>query len=236
MVKRSVIFFLSKSGGGKDTQADFLIDKFGYTQISSGDLFRTFTGDEHIDSLDKASLDYYEASGIRSIMNDGKFAPTLSIVCQWRVPILELIKNYKTCKGIIFVGSPRKLGEAMLLQDFFVNWPDAAKYFRMIPILLNVSDKEAARRLLIRRQCIDCRKPISGLPHEATLSECRSCGGKLIKRKDDTPAAINSRLREYQEYVVPVIKYFQAHKNLITVDGNQSIEGVHKDVMKKLGL
>ena len=236
MIKKPVIFFLSKSGGGKDTQADFLIEKFGYTQISSGDLLRAFAGEDHMSSLDKSSLDYYEAEGIQSIINDGKFVPTLTVVCQWRAPILELMKNNKKCKGIIFVGSPRKLSEAMLFQDFFINWPDAAKYFRIVPILLKVSDKEATRRLLIRKQCIDCRKPISGLPHEATLEECFQCGGKLIKRKDDTPYAIASRLREYKEHVVPVVKYFQANKNLITVDGNKSIEDVHKEIIKKLGL
>lgn len=236
MVKKPVIFFLSKSGGGKDTQADLLIEKFGYDQINSGDLLRAISSDAHIASLDKESLGLYEAKAIRSILNAGKFTPTLTIVSQWRNPILKFVKNYKKCKGIIFTGSPRKLGEAMLLHDFFLHWPDAEKNFKVFPILLRASDREVTRRLLIRRQCIGCRKPVSGMPHEITLKDCRRCGGVLVKRKDDNPKAIASRLREYKEYVEPVVKFFKHEKNLIVVDGNRSIESIHKDICKKLGL
>jgi adenylate kinase len=230
--KKPVIFFLSKSGGGKDTQADILIEEKGFDHINSGDLLRSFTSDSNTSTLSKDSVDYYEAAQIRSILNQGRFVPTLNIVCQWRATLIALVRKKSSSKGIVFVGSPRKLAEAMLLHEFFINWPDAAKYFQIIPILIDVSDKEARRRLSLRRQCKKCRKVVSG--EDAHVSVCPRCGGALIRRADDTPQGITSRLKEYKEHVAPVAEYFKKQKLLKIVHGEGSILQIHKEIHKIL--
>lgn len=69
-------------------------------------------------------------------------------------------------------------------------------------LLIDVSRSESSRRLLER------------------------------KREDDTPEAINSRLDLFEREVLPVIEYYDKSKRLIKINGEQSIEDVHKDIMK----
>ena len=57
-----------------------------------------------------------------------------------------------------------------------------------------------------------------------------------MRRKDDSRAGIASRLREYNEYVVPVLNYFKKEKILKSVNGEQSIQNVHRDIVKTIGL
>src|SRR3989344_785801 len=178
MQKKPVIFFLSKSGAGKDTQADLLVDEFGFDYFNTGDVFRALRRKENFKKPLRSSIEFYEAQGITRIIDKG----------------------------------------------------------RLVPILINVSDKEVTRRLLARRQCVGCGKVIVGFTAEAALMACPKCGGHLMRRKDDTRPAIASRLREYRKYVAPVLNYFRAQNILITVNGEQSIEAVHKEVTRRIKL
>ena len=199
-MKKPVIFFLGKSGSGKDTQAELLIEKFGYNFISSGGLLREFKS--RALTFPEDPLERYESEGIKRILDAGKFVPTLTIACQWRFATLEIMKNFDKSTGLVFGGSPRKLAEAMILDDFFKNWPEAAEHFEIKPIVLALSNEEAKKRLLLRG------------------------------REDDNEAAIKNRLAEFEEFVMPVIHYFKC----LIVSGAQSVENVHRDVLKVLGL
>lgn len=204
MAKKPVIFFLGKSGSGKDTQAELLIKKFSFDFISSGGLLRDFKNRSA--TFPEGSLERYEADGIKRILDAGKFVPTLTIACQWRFAALEIMKNFERSIGLIFGGSPRKLAEAMILDDFFSKWPEAEEHFVIRPVEISLSDKEAMKRLLLRG------------------------------REDDNESAIRNRLSEFEEFVVPVSDYFKKSDRLLIINGEQSVDDVHKDVVKVLGL
>lgn len=57
------------------------------------------------------------------------------------------------------------------------------------------------------------------------------------KRADDTPEKIKNRLDWYEKDVLPSIEYFKNKPefNFIEINGEQSIEDVHKEIIKKLG-
>lgn len=204
MIKKPVIFFLGKSGSGKDTQADLLIEKYGLDSISTGNLLRNFKNSAA--KFADGSVERYEAEKIKQIMDEGKFVPTLHVVCQWRFVALEIVRNFENTKGVVFMGSPRKLAEAMILDDFFTHWPEAAEHFDVLPIEIALSDSEAMRRLLARG------------------------------REDDSENVIRNRLSEFQEFVVPVLDYFKKSGRLLTINGEQSVDEVHKGVLKVLEL
>jgi len=71
--------------------------------------------------------------------------------------------------------------------------------------LIDVSRQEASRRLLERR------------------------------REDDTPEAINNRLDLFEREVMPVIEYYDKSKRLTKVNGEQSVEDVHRDILRAIG-
>lgn len=57
-------------------------------------------------------------------------------------------------------------------------------------------------------------------------------------RADDTDEEMNKRLAWYKENTVPAIEYFKNDPDykFISIDGEHSIEEVHKEIMQKVGL
>ncbi len=61
---------------------------------------------------------------------------------------------------------------------------------------------------------------------------------KLRGRSDDSDEGIEKRFDEYVNNVVPSMNYFQDKEgyNMHIVNGEQSIEGVHAEIIKSLGI
>lgn len=60
----------------------------------------------------------------------------------------------------------------------------------------------------------------------------------LRKRYDDTEEDIRRRLSWYETDVKPALDHFRNRKDItvLDIDGNRSIEEVHQDIIKKIGL
>ena len=61
-------------------------------------------------------------------------------------------------------------------------------------------------------------------------------GGGFPKRLDDNPEALKIRLREFHDKTQPLLALFDQKGMLVTVDGNQSVEGVFESIVNQLGL
>jgi adenylate kinase len=61
---------------------------------------------------------------------------------------------------------------------------------------------------------------------------------KQRARKDDTPDAIEERLRSYREHTLPVVAYYEKRPdtNIIRIDGRRSIDEVAGDIARALGV
>lgn len=230
--KKPVIILLGRPGSGKDTQGGILARRRGLEIINSGAILRALKGNKK--KFRPGSAEKYEADMIEKIMNEGKLVPTLTVVSQWRTLFLKIMRNHQRVRGVIFFGSPRKLAEAWLIHEFFKNWPDAAKYFKLYPFEIKISDKEAIKRLSMRRQCAWCGKIFSGSPEDLKLEVCDRCGGKLMKRKDDAKTSIKARLREFYNYTAPVLKYFKNEGILKSVNGERPVEAISRDIANTL--
>ncbi|OGI86438.1 hypothetical protein A3A01_01015 [Candidatus Nomurabacteria bacterium RIFCSPLOWO2_01_FULL_39_17] len=59
----------------------------------------------------------------------------------------------------------------------------------------------------------------------------------LRGRHDDTPEGIEKRFDEYINQVIPAMNYFKGKDGytILTINGEQSVENVHKDIIKALG-
>ena len=60
---------------------------------------------------------------------------------------------------------------------------------------------------------------------------------KLRGRQDDTDEGMAKRFDEYVNNVIPAMNYFKGKENytIYTINGEQTIENVHKDIINKLG-
>lgn len=208
------IFLLGLSGAGKGSQALLLKSKFSVEIINAGDLLREVAENKN-----------FLGKKLNATLKKGYLAPN------WLTNYLWLDKLIYTplSKGVILDGSPRTLEQAKLLTEVF-NWLGRINYRA---IYLNVSRKEATKRLLDRRICSRCGKIVS-LELNPTVKQCPYCGSTLKRRLDDTPDAIKNRIDFFYKEVKPVIRYFKKQGRLIEVNGEGTMEEVHYRIMESL--
>ncbi len=71
------------------------------------------------------------------------------------------------------------------------------------------------------------------------LSEEEAMKRNLLRgRADDTEEGLRKRFNEYKNSVLPAMNYFKEKENyeIYTINGEQSIEDVHKDIIKSIAL
>ena len=133
-------------------------------------------------------------------------------------------------KGIIFDGFPRNLDQAQYFEKALLEF--GRKIGRVLYVKL--SKEESVKRISKRWVCEKCRSVfIMGRDVQSSDEKCQ-CGGKLIQRIDDTEEGIKKRLQVYEEETMPVINYFKEKKLVEEINGDQSIEDVFEEIMKKL--
>ena len=75
----------------------------------------------------------------------------------------------------------------------------------------------------------------SDMPEYAS-GVCSKCGGKLEVRADDDPAVMDKRFEEYMNKTAPVKEHYERLGILARVNGDQPIEDVHQEILRKLKL
>ena len=208
--QKLVYLIMGPQGCGKGTQAKIISEKLKVPHISTGDLLRATTGKlkEEVDAYTKM----------------GKFAPDDLIL-----EILEKRMQEPDCRyGVMLDGFPRNMAQAHTLDS-------KLKVEKVISI--EISDEEAVKRLSGRYNCEKCKAGynIYTAPKPKVNGICDKCGGNLTQRDDDTSEqAIRERLSIYHSTTKPILQHYK--DRLITIDGEQSIEKVTKDISQKLRL
>ena len=180
------VILLGAPGAGKGTQADAIEDKYGYKQISTGDLIRA-----EVSAKTEIGLK------VKAIMEKGELVSD-DIV-------LELLKNRlkqdDIVGGYIMDGFPRNRHQAEELSRMEAD--------REVVIYLEVNEDVVIQRLLSRLTCSVCGaifNLLSETPKQA--GKCDECGGALIQRADDNEETVRNRIRVYKEQTQPVIDYY----------------------------
>lgn len=200
-------------GSGKGTQAQRLKEAFDFVHISVGDIFRW-----HIQSHTKL------AARIRRIVTAGGLVPD-DVVAE---VVKDRLDMHDWNFGFILDGFPRNRTQA----EFFLE-----NYDIDAVIHIAVPDEVVAQRILSRRLCSKCGLDYNLIQHRPAVPDtCDVCGGKLVARPDDTPQAIQQRLRDYHEKTEPILELFRRTGLIVTVDGTQPVEAVQADIRRQLGL
>jgi adenylate kinase len=200
-------------GSGKGTQAKLLAERLDLEHISVGDIFRW-------------SIQHHTKLGaqIRRSVAAGELVSDDLVETVVHRRLSEHDWNY----GFIIDGFPRNQPQAR----FFLE-----SYDLDAVILLEVPDELVEARILSRRLCSECGVDynlISSRP--ATAGICDVCGGRLVARADDTPQAVQGRLRDYHEKTRPVLDLFRAKEVIVAVDATGSAAQVQAAICAQLGL
>lgn len=204
---------MGAQGCGKGTQAKLLKQDFDIVHISVGDIFRW-----HIQSHTKLG------ARIKRLIASGNMVEdeTVEQIVHDRLSIHDW--NF----GFVLDGFPRTVTQAEFLME---------SYDIDAVIHIAVTDEVVFERVLARRLCSQCGLDYNLIHHRpAAANRCDVCGGKLIKRSDDTEEGLAQRLQDYRKHTEPVLEIFKRKEKVIQTDGSLSIEEVKADIRKKLGL
>lgn len=203
-------------GAGKGTQAQFIVERFGIPQISTGDMLR-------------AAVRAQTPLGIRAkeIMESGGLVSddlVLGIV-------KDRLAQADCEKGFVLDGFPRTISQADSLGGVLAGINKEIDHV----ISLDVDNDEIIQRLSGRRTCSACGKGyhvVNDPPKSAAV--CDACGGALIQRDDDQESTVRNRLSVYDQQTAPLKQYYEQAGLLRHIKGCGSIRDIQQLICEVL--
>jgi adenylate kinase len=200
-------------GSGKGTQSRRLAETYDLVHISVGDIFRW-----NVANHTKLGAQVKRMVAAGRLIDD---EPVEAVV-------RERLERHDWNFGFIIDGFPRNGPQA----EFFLESYDIDGV-----IHLDMPDSEVRRRVLARRLCSQCGLDYNLIASRPKIEDtCDVCGGRLVSRDDDTPEALETRLREYHDKTKPVLDAFRRKEYVVTVDATRTPVEVHADIRARLGL
>ncbi len=138
-------------------------------------------------------------------------------------------------KGALFDGFPRNTAQAQKLDEMLAK--QKVGIDRVVE--MKVDDEILTERIVGRRS-----HPASGRSYHVKFNPPKVegkddiTGEPLVHRKDDTEAALKTRMTAYYDQTVPILGYYQEQNKLKTVNAMGSIDNVwqqvHESVYSKM--
>ena len=201
------IILFGPPGAGKGTQAQSIVKKHNYFQLSTGDLLRN-------EIKKKTDL----GKEIEDIISKGNFASD-EIVNKL---LKNTILNLKFRDRIIFDGYPRSIEQVKNL-DLILNKFDQ-KIDLIIPLV--VPREIIEKRIIGRVTCDKCNLTLNEFFNKEEI-DLHPCGKEyFIKRKDDNLETIMSRYDIYTKTTEPVLNFLSKNSNFHEIDGTLEIDEI----------
>jgi len=197
------LILLGAPGAGKGTQAQFITEKYGIPQISTGDMLRAAV---------KAKTEL--GLQAKEVMDSGGLVSDEIIIGL----VKDRIGQDDCANGFLFDGFPRTIPQAQAMVEADVRIDDVVE--------IAVDDEEIVARLSGRRV-----HPGSGRVYHLKYNPPQKpgvddeTGEALVQRDDDTEETVRKRLEIYYSQTSPLIDFYQ---NMSGDDapGYHRIEGV----------
>ena len=202
-------------GSGKGTQSALLVDKKGYKQISSGDLFRNA-----IKAQTPLGLE------AKSFMDKGNLVPD-----SLTIELIKEVLQKSQDKKFILDGFPRTIMQAEALNDLLKGLNKTLG----VALFLEVQKDKLKDRLIGRRVCKNCGATyhVDAYPTKVA-GKCDNCGGEVIQRADDKEDVIEKRLDVYEVNTAPLKDFYKRMGLFKSIDGLGSQEEIYKRIILEL--
>jgi adenylate kinase len=215
------LILLGAPGAGKGTQANFIKEKYGIPQISTGDMLRAAV---------KAGTELGLAA--KKIMDEGGLVRDDIIIGL----VKERITAADCANGFLFDGFPRTIPQAEAMKEAGVEIDYVVE--------IDVPDALIVDRMSGRRVHVASGRTYHvkyNPPKQAGIDDVS--GEALIQRDDDKEETVKKRLAVYHEQTEVLVSYYsqqaaagdQHAPKYVKVDGTQAVESVRDAVFKALG-
>jgi adenylate kinase len=215
------LILLGAPGAGKGTQANYIKEKFGIPQISTGDMLRAAI---------KAGTPLGLAA--KQVMDAGNLISDDIIINL----VKERIKEPDCAKGFLFDGFPRTIPQAQAMKDADIRIDFVVE--------IDVADNEIVQRMGGRRVHL-----ASGRTYHEVFNPPKVpgkddiTGEDLVQRPDDAEDTVLKRLSVYHEQTQPLVEYYTAWAKsgdakapkMIHIPGVGSVESIRDQVFRALG-
>ena len=207
------ILIFGPQGAGKGTQAERLAKRLNLPALSMGGLLRE----------EQASGSTIGKQIVEIMTHGGLVSDQIALEV-----LKKRLEKADAKEGYIMDGYPRNMAQHQAYISF-----DQPTHV----VVIELSDEEAIRRLAGRRTCAKCGKiyHLDFAPPKVA-DVCDACGGELVQRPDDTPAAIQKRLDIYRNDTSPVSAEYEKMGVLHRVDGRGTMDQVEAEIAKILGV
>ncbi|CAL4324258.1 Adenylate kinase [Buchnera aphidicola (Thelaxes suberi)] len=204
------IILLGAPGSGKGTQSHLISKKLNLPIISTSYLLKK----QSLYSSKKENII------INNCIQNGILVPDNIVI--------NLIKKRitkKDCKtGYILDGFPRTIKQADSMES--------ANIFINCVIEIIVDEKTLIKRISGRRVHTQSGRIYHTIFSPPIIKNKDDLTGeKLIIRSDDNPKTIKKRIEEYNKTKVCLINFFKKRNKVFQINGNQSIEKIHQDIV-----
>jgi len=208
---------LGGPGAGKGTQAQYITERYGIPQISTGDMLRA-----HVKAGTELGL------AAKKIMDEGGLVSDDIIIGM----VKERIKEADCANGYLFDGFPRTIPQAAALKDAGIGI-DAV-------VEIDVPDEEIIKRMSGRRV-----HPGSGRTYHVIYNPPKTegkddvTGEDLIQRDDDQEDTVKARLGVYHDQTEPLISFYSREADAgnckyVKIDGIGGVNDIRDAIFSGL--
>ena len=211
------IILFGPPGAGKGTQAQFIVKKYNYFQLSTGNLLR-----------DEVKLKTPLGAEIERLISNGKFASDDTVNALLRRSIASL----KFRDRIIFDGYPRNVEQAKNLKLILGEFDQTIGHI----IFLNVSKDIIEKRIMGRMTCEKCQMTLNEF-FDIEQIELHPCGKEYLKkRKDDNLDIVIARYDTYMKTTKPILDFYSKNENFTEIDGAGEIDHITNKINELLNV
>ena len=207
------IILLGAPGAGKGTQAQFIMNKFGIPQISTGDMLRAAI---------KAGTDLGKQA--KTLMDEGKLVPDDLIIAL----VQERVSQPDCAKGFLLDGFPRTIPQADALKTAGIHIDYVLEF--------DVPDEIIVERMSGRRVHLASGRPYHVVYNPPKVEGKDDITGEdLVIRPDDKKETVLERLKVYHSTTQPLVDYYQAeakagNTRYFCLDGTQKVETISREL------
>jgi len=206
MGERVNVLIFGPPGSGKSTHSRKIVERYGLTYISSGDIIRNeiMKGTELGRELER-----YLARG--------------DLIPDTVVNTLIISRLRRDRRNFIIDGYPRTAEQVLAFENYLYDHGMTLD----LAMEIFISKEESVRRVAGRRICPKC-----GEVYHVTYNPprvpgvCDVCGSKLVQREDDRREIVERRYDLYINNMTPIIKFYKKHGLYVRIDGHGSISEV----------